>query len=482
MSKEQKLNILILYHLPYYSHLASNEYLEAFSKNSKNNVRTLDCYRIDIPDNINLEQFDVIIVHYSVIIVSDAYLTAYNRLLLKQFRGLKVLIIQDEYRWINQTVDCMRFIDFDVLLTCVPDGEVEKIYPSKVFPSLKKVNVLTGYVSQEMQARQSPDYEKRELDIVYRAHKISAWYGSLGREKWEIAEKFNKYNLNLDHPLKSDVSYRTEDRLYNERWIEFLMSSKAALGVESGASIADYTDELRKNVERYEKLHPLAAFEEIKDLYFKDIDGNLKLNQISPRHFEYASCRTLMVLYEGEYSGILKPWVHYLPLKKDFSNFAQLSKSINDKDIWQELTQNAFNGLIIKPDFTFALFIKKLNKLLISELTKRNKLKEAKFVNNKIAEKGKTGFLQNKLLGTAVSLISKHFPLLREGLKVLLGGFLSTSVKNRKIFYAKKGYLDLEGRDVLCFSGEEHKVFGSVEMESMKVCNKCRWAFKGYGF
>lgn len=478
MSKEPSLKILILYHLPLYSHSASAEYLQAFSKHSKHVIQTFDCYRNDLPDNINLDQFDVVILHYSVIIVSDSYLTPYTRLLLNRFKGLKALIIQDEYRWINQTISCMNFIDFDVLLTCVPNHEVEKVYPTSIFPNLKKVNVLTGYVSEEMQARQSPDYDKRDMDIVYRAHKISAWYGSLGKEKWEIAEKFNVYNTNSIHPLKSDVSYKTQDRLHGDKWIRFLMSSKAALGVESGASIADYTDKLRQDVEPYEKLHPLATFDEIRELFFKDIDGNLKLNQISPRHFEYASCRTLMVLYEGEYSGILQPWKHYLPLKKDFSNFDQLAKLIRDKYFWQEMTQNAFDEIIAKSAYTFEKYIRKLDKLLIHELKTRKKLQEKLIIKKKPKNKAIESSLKSKILGVAVSFITKHFPLLKSCLKLLFA-HLKPTIKNKVIFYKKKGYL-IEEKEVICFSSNEHKALDTVKLEGKKVCIKCRWAFKGY--
>ena len=39
---------------------------------------------------------------------------------------------------------------------------------------------------------------------------------------------------------------------------------------------------------------------------------------MSPRVFEAAAVRSCQILFEGRYSGILEPMVHYIPLKKDF--------------------------------------------------------------------------------------------------------------------------------------------------------------------
>ena len=59
-------------------------------------------------------------------------------------------------------------------------------------------------------------------------------------------------------------------------------------------------------------------------------DHNFSYRTISPRHFEAAAFRICQVLFEGEYSGVLRPMVHYIPLKKDFSNFDQVVGLIGD--------------------------------------------------------------------------------------------------------------------------------------------------------
>ena len=56
------------------------------------------------------------------------------------------------------------------------------------------------------------------------------------------------------------------------------------------------------------------------------------MNQISPRVFEAIALRTALVLFEGEYSGIIAPGVHYIPLKKNLSNLDDVLSLLGDDE------------------------------------------------------------------------------------------------------------------------------------------------------
>ena len=103
-------------------------------------------------------------------------------------------------------------------------------------PELRRtVNVLTGYVAPELLTRPIVPYDRRSVDVGYRARRLPLWLGRLGMEKAAIADRFL-----ADAPaygLSVDISTSEEDRLYGERWLAFLGTAKAMLGVESGASV-----------------------------------------------------------------------------------------------------------------------------------------------------------------------------------------------------------------------------------------------------
>ncbi|PPE03136.1 hypothetical protein [Holospora curviuscula] len=303
----------------------------------------------------NIEAFDVLIIHYTLSLFNDERCPAWLRLIFRNTKAKKVVFIQDEYRRVNDVVENLNFIKADVLYTCVPESEIEKVYPTEKIPGLIKRNTLTGFVPEILLSRYRPSYEERQLDVVYRARKLSAWYGRLGQEKWIIAEKFKhdvkRYNLTID------IAYQEQDRIYGDQWIDFLTKSKAAIGCESGASVFDFTGTIQDQVEAYEKTHPNATFEEIEEKFFKGLDGQINLNQISPRCFECAVLGTLMVLYEGNYSNILKPWRHYIPLKKDHSNMEEIVRAISSPEEWRRITQYAFEEIAMNQKYHYKGFI-----------------------------------------------------------------------------------------------------------------------------
>jgi hypothetical protein len=218
----------------------------------------------------------------------DTYLNPTARDRIARFDGLKVQFIQDEYRFVNATVEATRRLGIDVLFTCVPEGEIEKVYGG--LDGVRKVSNLTGYVPEGLVHLAVPQLAERPIDIGYRARKLPYWLGSLGVEKWQIAEGF--LAATRSSGLAHDISSDEDSRLYGRKWVRFLTQCKSVLGVESGASVFDFTGEIKKHVEEFVAEKPDASFEEVRARCFAEEEGKIRLNQISPRCFEAAALRT----------------------------------------------------------------------------------------------------------------------------------------------------------------------------------------------
>jgi hypothetical protein len=332
------------------------DHLNSFQKYGQYTYTYLDIFKENITvDYIN--KCDAIIIHYTIFLFNDDRCPAWLRVVLRNTHAKKIVFIQDEYRFVNDVIENLDFIKADVLYTCVPESEIEKVYPKETLPNLIKINTLTGFVPEKLLKIPRQSYLNRKLDVVYRARKLSAWYGRLGQEKWVIAERFAQDAK--EYGLVTDISYQEKDRIYGNDWIKFLQSSKAVIGCETSASIFDFTGDIQKQVEWYEKNNSKTTFEEIEEIFFKGLDGKIRLNQISPRCFECAALRTLMILYEGDYSGILKPWRHYVPLKKDHSNMKEVVAFIRSPEKWQEIIDFAYQEVAMSKEYGYERFIKK---------------------------------------------------------------------------------------------------------------------------
>ena len=312
--------------------------------------------------SIDLHQFDAVVIHYSVVISIDSYLPASVARILTGFTGPKILFIQDEYRWVNKTADAIQRLGIDFVFTVVNEDAVRQIYHH---PGLRDVvfeTTLTGFVPEELTKRAVPDYGKRPIDVSYRARKLPVWCGSFGQEKWQIGERFGK-DAKV-HALNCDIDNAEGNRIYGDAWIDFVANSKAVLGTESGSGFIDFDGEVTKQIDNYSEQHPDASFEELKDRFLGKKDGEILISVISPRCFEAAALRTLMILYPGDYSGILRPNEHYVPLLRDNSNMDEVVAILQDDQAAGEIIARAYQDIACSGQWTFGAFIQRFDEVV----------------------------------------------------------------------------------------------------------------------
>lgn len=352
-----QLNILLLCNKPESGQDAGTivDHIGAFEQYSQHRIWL--CSRLGgLPESLDLERFDVIIIHYSLSLLNNYYLSKQSKQRLRNCSALKVIFIQDEYRRIHQMIRELEYLKINVLYTCFPKQEIERIYPTALLPHVTKYPNLTGYVPERLlQIKTLPMTKDRLIHVGYRSRKLSYWFGELAYEKWNIVEQWFAHAKAPD--LRLDVSYHEKDRIYGKDWIAFLSSCKTTLGVESGASVMDFTGALEEAVELYQLMHPQASFHEVQKKFLLEHEGRYCLNQISPRCFEAITLKTVLVLYEGAYSNILVPDRHYIMLKKDFSNIEYVLEKIRDDHFLQEMANRAYDEIALNPRYSYQYFI-----------------------------------------------------------------------------------------------------------------------------
>lgn len=384
----KKLNVLFLCNKPEEGSDANTivDHIDAFKAYSKHHIWVYSNLG-KFSRKLDLDRFDVVIIHYSIFILSSTFLRNSAKKKLRDYQGMKVIFIQDEYRRINEMVSTLAYLDVDVLFTCFPESEFERIYPSKVVPKLSKYNNLTGYIPERLTlVDNQPLIKERPVHVGYRGRKLPFWYGELGCDKWNIVEKWHEH-VPESLGFKVNISAKETDRIYGKDWVNFLTSSKATLGVESGASVMDFTGRFEKAVDKYQLLHPQASFEAVRKKFFDGQEGLHKLNQISPRCFEAIALKTALILYEGEYSGILEPGRHYIELKKDFSNIESVLTQLKDDDFLQTMVDRAFEEVALNPKYSYKTFIGRVDDVLSYEFVERKKqMVVAPYTANDFAE------------------------------------------------------------------------------------------------
>lgn len=357
----KRLNILVLCDCHRNTASTIFDHANSFLKYSKHTTYHFNSARVRKPKWLDLGVFDVIIIHYSISVLWESYLNASWRHAVSASPALKVLFIQDEYREVHKVHERIREMDVRLLFTLASQDVAVQIYPPDQLPGLRLVTTLAGYVPSYIEEIPARPLRERPIDVGYRARGEGFWWlGSLFQDKARIGREFLR--LAPRRGIRCDISTAENDRLYGRKWIRFLRNCRCTLGAESGASVVDFSGEIEENVKRYRKENPSASFEETKSRFFADVDGKIVYRGFSPRSFESVACGCALIMFEGDYFGILQPHVHYIPLRRDFSNFDEVCEKIRDYDFLLNMTQRTHAALIASQRFSYETFCKEADR------------------------------------------------------------------------------------------------------------------------
>ncbi len=327
----------------------------------------------DIPNSVSLERFDAVGIHYTLHLSdpTNHFLSNASINKLSEYDGLKCIWLHDEYRRVDAVAHILKKIDVDVIFSLAEGRTLLSLYPKTLLPHTRLETVLAGYVAPHWLKSRAIPLSQRPLDVGYRARRPPYWLGALGQEKIFIGEGFAAHPLSMS--LALDISVEEQDRLYGETWVDFLGQCKAVLLVESGASVIDFSGEIETAVEQACADDKSLSFENVSRRFLTDIDGRYVINPISPRVFEAAAARAVMIAFEGEYSGIMHPWKHYIPLKKDFSNMVEVVAALQDNKILEKISETAYQDLAADPLYSYKEFAARCAGVLTEEVLKRKR-------------------------------------------------------------------------------------------------------------
>ena len=306
--------------------------------------RYLPRKRISLLDEAK-KPFDVLIIHYSLCILFSSYIPGYLREEIRSFRGVKIQIIQDEYRWINRMMVEMKYLGIDAIISSLETDNLDKVYRSPDLVHVSKISALPGYIPKRLEGLNVPPISQRKIHMFYRSREIPFWLGKMAYEKSAISERVENL-LNHEVGIVSDLSSKEKDRIYGRAWTDRLINSKAVLGAEGGASIFDFDGSAETQVNQFLKKNPRATFEEVSEKALVEYEGNIVHQTITPRIFESIALKTALVLFPGRYRGVLQPWVHYLPLERNLSNFEDILKCLKDDNLLQEMVNRCYRDIV----------------------------------------------------------------------------------------------------------------------------------------
>lgn len=350
--------ILLLYFDGYPQAPTVTDHFGAFKKYSDFGITPVNVHNKDSMDQIKARSWQAVIMHYTIFAMDIYYINDELSRWLMDDPSLKICFFQDEYFNCPKRFDFLNQYSIDAVYTLVEPRHFRDTYQKyTTVPFLKYT--IPGYVSDgmlTMAERIRTEQLPKDMDITYRGRQIDYAWGAAGQEKHIIGEEFKKRTKGSG--LIVDIETAEDKRIYGDDWYRFIARSKAVLGVEAGVSIFDVKDVVRLGVEELRKKNPNATNATLYTEVMEVWENNIFYRTISPRHFEAAALGACQILFEGIYSGIMDPWIHYIPLKKDFSNIDEVLTTFMDENKRQEITDNARRDMVDSNRYTYKAFIK----------------------------------------------------------------------------------------------------------------------------
>ena len=116
--------------------------------------------------------------------------------------------------------------------------------------------------------------------------------------------------------------------------------------------------------------NPSVTYEEIHEKYLAEHDGRIITKQVSPNIFEAIALKTSLILFEGNYAGIVKPYIHYFSLKKDFSNVDEVLDCLNNNEYVEELTERAYSDIIKSGQYSYRKLVNNLDDFIAQRVSR----------------------------------------------------------------------------------------------------------------
>jgi hypothetical protein len=362
MKKNNNIRVLCIYESTQTYTSTVFEHVDSFQKYSNFSWDYIDNRDFSNKD-LSISSYQILVVHYSVRLpflqLGQEDITKLNK-----FKGVKALFIQDEYDYTNQAKETIKRAGFQLVFTVVPQNSIELIYPSNEFPGVKFINNLTGYVpdSSYFNYIKPLPPSARGVVVAYRARTLPVRYGKLGQEKVKIGQIVKVFCD--ENYICNDISWKEEDRIYGDAWYSFLTSCKSMLGSESGSNVFDWNGDLQQLTDKYVSENPNATQTDIYKSVISSFEIDGVMNQISPRVFEMIAAKTVMILFNGDYSNVLIPNEHYIPLNKDFSNINEVFEKLQDGSFLDLMVTKAYEDIILSGKYSYKNFVAMVDEAL----------------------------------------------------------------------------------------------------------------------
>jgi hypothetical protein len=338
------------------------DHIEAFRVASQHKVKVINPIHTKCPNHFSATDYDVLMIHYSIYALGNYFLSPEWAYSIACFEGLKIQIIQDEHRNINQMKARMRSLGVQAVFSSLALTQSQKVYDGPFMEGIEVFSCLPGYFSERLLSLPKKPLNERKYDIIYRGRTLPWTLGKHAQEKSDIANAFTSWVAGKG--LKLNINSVESERLYGADWDHFIQNGRAMIGTEGGATIFDFDGSLQSQYDDFLLSCPSADLEHYWNEHLRQHEELIVHKTITPKIFEAIAAKTALVLFPAEWSGVLEPDRHYIPLQRDGSNISEVITKVRDDEFLTDLVERTYVEIAERPELSFHSYIDKIDRVI----------------------------------------------------------------------------------------------------------------------
>lgn len=342
------------------------DHIQALLRHSRHWIYPIDPQALQEEGGFDFSDYDAIAFDQTVSVQQDDVIPQRIREEIGQFPGLKVLFAHDTFQDIDAICAAIRQMKVGVVFTRVPESQFERVLGQRL-PEVRLVNWIGGCISERLAQTNSPLLRDRPIDVGCWASPTPPWLGKLADSRFSSGQKLQEHLSGSG--LKHEVYPLTYQSQNARAKTDFFRSCKAMYLSGMAASIVDFDGHVEQSVRQYLSDHPNATFEQVSQDVLQPYEGNAHIDILSLELLKAIALRTALILVPGEYSGILSPWTHYIPLEHDLSNIKDVIEAIRDTAALGGMAKRTYHDVVKSGLFSCRHAVKVFDDLIDAHFT-----------------------------------------------------------------------------------------------------------------
>lgn len=296
------------------------------------------------------KEYDAVIILHSV--YANSYrLNRYWENHIVSVDAPKVYFMANEYKQVQEKLALANRLNSSMLVSQTSNPLVLNKYSEK---SNARVISLPHAGLDHAVFYPTCAMDVRPIDMGYIAASEPFYFGH--QERFLISDYFLRNACRLG--LKVDISYGDNSRRLNRKgYADFLNRCKGQIGTEAGTDFFEIDGSFRQEVIDYVESHPGWTMDDLNRIFFEKKE-RLPCRMISGRILEAAGTKTVQVLFSGDYNGYFVPDVHYIELKRDFSNIEEVIRKFRDRNESERIADAAYE--LVHGELTYSRLLDRL--------------------------------------------------------------------------------------------------------------------------